>query len=43
MFPAYRQADCGAMKFNVEGEHRYYPVTSYEELQDIDLTKWIEG
>ena len=30
-------------KFYVEEEHLHYPVTSYEELQDIDLTKWIEG
>ena len=30
-------------KFYVEGEHLHYPVTSYEDLQDIDLTKWIEG
>jgi REP element-mobilizing transposase RayT len=29
-------------RFYLTGEHCCYPVTSYPELQDVDLTKWIE-
>jgi hypothetical protein len=29
-------------RFYIENEQGHYPITLYEELQDIDLTKWNE-
>jgi REP element-mobilizing transposase RayT len=29
-------------KFYAEGEQGHYGVSSYEELQDVDLTKWLD-
>ena len=40
--PAPQDYKHSSAKFYVEGEHGYYLITSYEEIQDIDLTKWIE-